>query len=56
MGDSFTVADAYLFVVTNWGQYVGVDVSPFANLVAYRARVGARPAVIAAMKAEGLIP
>jgi glutathione S-transferase len=55
MGDQFTVADGYLFVVTNWGQYVGVDVAPFANLVAYRARVGARPAVIAAMKAEGLI-
>jgi glutathione S-transferase len=55
MGDQYTVADGYLFVVTNWGQYVGVDVSPFANLVAYRARVGARPAVIAAMKAEGLI-
>jgi glutathione S-transferase len=55
MGDQFTVADGYLFVVTNWGQYVGLDLAPFANLVAYRARVGARPAVIAAMKAEGLI-
>jgi glutathione S-transferase len=55
MGDQFTVADAYLFVVTNWGQYVGLDLAPFANIVAYRARVGARPAVIAAMKAEGLI-
>ncbi len=55
MGDQFTVADAYLFVVSNWGQHVGVDVAPFANLVAYRARVGSRPAVIAAMKAEGLI-
>jgi len=55
MGDTFTVADCYLFVVTNWGQYVGLDLAPYANLVAYRARVGARPAVIAAMKAEGLI-
>jgi glutathione S-transferase len=55
MGDTFTVADGYLFVVTNWGQYVGLDLAPYANLVAYRARVGARPAVIAAMKAEGLI-
>jgi glutathione S-transferase len=55
MGDQFTVADGYLFVVTNWGQYVGLDLTPFANLVAYRARVGARPAVVAAMKAEGLI-
>jgi glutathione S-transferase len=55
MGDTFTVADGYLFTVTNWGQYVGLDISPFANLVAYRARVAARPAVQAAMKAEGLL-
>lgn len=55
MGDQFTVADGYLFTVTNWGQYVGVDLSPYANLVAYRARVAARPAVQAAMKAEGLL-
>jgi len=55
LGDTFTVADGYLFTVTNWGQYVGVDVSPFTNLVAYRARVAARPAVQAAMKAEGLL-
>ena len=55
MGDTFTVADAYLFTVTNWGQYVGVDLAPYANLLAYRARVAARPAVVAAMKAEGLL-
>jgi len=55
MGDTFTVADGYLFTVTNWGQYVGVDISAYANLLAYRARVGARPAVVAAMKAEGLL-
>ena len=54
MGDQFTVADAYLFVVSNWGQYVGVDVSGFEHLVAFRARVAARPAVQEAMKAEGL--
>jgi glutathione S-transferase len=55
MGDTFTVADGYLFTVTNWAKHVGVDLTPFANLLAYRERVGARPAVIAAMKAEGLI-
>ena len=54
-GDTFTVADAYLFVVTNWGQYVGVDVSGLAHLQAFMARVGARPAVQAALKAEGLL-
>ncbi|MCC7151928.1 MAG: glutathione transferase GstA [Rubrivivax sp.] len=54
MGEDFTVADGYLFVVTNWGQYVGVDLSAYPNLLAYRARVAARPAVQAAMRAEGL--
>ncbi len=55
MGDQFTVADAYLFTVTGWGQYVGVDIKPLAHLSAYMARVAARPAVQEAMKAEGLL-
>ena len=55
MGDTFTVADAYLFTVSNWAGYVDLDISGLANLAAFRARVGARPAVQAAMKAEGLI-
>ena len=54
MGSDFTVADAYLFVVTNWAQPLNVDLSPFKNLLAFRERVAARPAVQAAMKAEGL--
>ena len=56
MGDNFTVADAYLFTVTNWCKLMSVDISGMSNLLAYRERVGARPAVQAAMKAEGLIP
>ena len=55
MGDTFTVADGYLFTVTNWAPLVGVDLSGYANLLAFRARVAARPAVVAAMKGEGLI-
>jgi len=55
MGDTFTVADAYLFVVANWTQYVGIDIKGLTNLTAYMARVAARPAVQEAMKAEGLI-
>ena len=55
MGDDFTVADAYLFTVTNWAQPMKIDLSPFANLLAWRERVAARPAVQAAMKAEGLL-
>ena len=55
MGDQFTVADGYLFTVTNWPAMVGMDITGLANLAAFRARVAARPAVLAAMKAEGLI-
>ena len=55
MGDTFSVADPYLFTVTNWPAVLKLDISGFANLAAFRARMAARPAVQAAMKAEGLI-
>ncbi len=55
MGDDFSVADAYLFTVTNWAPHVGVDISGLANLNAFMARMRERPAVQAAMKAEGLL-
>ena len=55
MGATFTVADAYLFTVAGWGKHVGVDIAPMKNLSAYMGRVAARPAVQAALKAEGLI-
>ncbi len=55
MGDTFSVADPYLFTVTNWAPRVGVDISGFANIAAFRERMAARPAVQAAMKEEGLI-
>ena len=54
-GDRFSVADAYLFTVTSWAHYVKLDLSAFPNLQAFQKRVAARPAVQAAMKAEGLI-
>jgi glutathione S-transferase len=55
MGDHFTVADAYFFVVVNWSSIVGFDLSPFPRIKEYLARIAARPAVQAAMKAEGLL-
>ena len=54
MGAQFTVADAYLYTVTTWAAFVGVDLSALPNVTAYMARVAARPAVQAARKAEGL--
>lgn len=55
LGADFTVADAYLFVVMSWGKWVKVDITPWPVLVAYQARIAARPAVQAALKAEGLL-
>ncbi|SDD26513.1 glutathione S-transferase [Variovorax sp. CF079] len=55
MGEHFTVADGYLFTVTNWTKPTGVDISPYANVQAWHARIGARPAVQEAMKTEGLL-
>jgi glutathione S-transferase len=55
MGNAFSVVDAYLFTVAGWGKHVGVDITGLKNLGAFMARMAARPAVQAAMKAEGLI-
>ena len=55
MGDSFSVADPYLFTVSNWAKPMNVDLSALPNLLAFRERMAARPAVQAAMKAEGLM-
>ena len=55
MGNDFTVADAYLFTILNWAPMLKVDLAPWPALVAYQARVAARPAVHAALVAEGLV-
>lgn len=55
-GEDFTVADAYLFTVAGWASYVAMDLSDLPGLQAFLARVAARPAVQAALKAEGLVP
>ncbi len=51
-GDAFTIADAYLFVVTNWRRFVDLDLSDLAHLNAFLNRVASRPAVDAAVRAE----
>jgi len=55
MGEHFSVADGYLFTVTNWAKPTGVDIAGCPNVQAWHARVAARPAVQEAMKAEGLL-
>lgn len=55
LGDQYSVADAYLFVVLSWSAYVKVDLTPWPVLQAYQGRIAGRPAVQAALKAEGLL-
>ena len=53
-GDTFTVADAYLFTVLGWSDRVGVDLAKWPNLKRFHAELASRPSVLAALKAEGL--
>jgi glutathione S-transferase len=54
MGEQFTVADAYLYVVLSWAGHVGVDLGKWPALKSHNGRVAARPHVKAALKAEGM--
>jgi glutathione S-transferase len=54
-GNGFSIADAYLFVILNWSGMHKVDLSPWPALTAFQARVAARPAVQATLRAEGLV-
>lgn len=54
-GETFTVADAYLFTIVNWHNFIGLDLAPWPVLVAFQARIAARPAVQRAMREEGLL-
>lgn len=55
MGDDFTVADAYLFTILNWSAWLNLDLKPWPAISDYKDRVGRRPAVVAALRAEGLV-
>jgi glutathione S-transferase len=55
MGDRFTVADGYLFTLLGWTKWLGIDLAHWPVLAQYAARVGARPKVAEALKAEGLV-
>jgi glutathione S-transferase len=56
MGRDYSVADAHFFVVSNWASWVNFDLSPYRAVLGYRQRIGSRPAVAAALEAEGLVP
>src|SRR4051795_6508783 len=55
MGKQFTVADGYLFTMLSWADRMKFDLSGLPNLLAYKARVAARPKVQEALSKEGLL-
>jgi len=55
LGKDFSVADGYLFVMLKWAERMGLDLTEFKNLAAYKDRVAARPKVMEAMTKEGLM-
>lgn len=54
MGDAYTVADAYLFVLSGWSKPTGIDLAKWPKLSAFAQRMRQRAAVGAALQAEGL--
>jgi glutathione S-transferase len=56
LASGYSVADASCFVVTSWANWVDVDLAPYPSLRAHRERIGTRPAVQAALAAEGMVP
>lgn len=54
MGENFSVADAYLFTITRWLRVSKLDLATWPHLAAFQTRMAERPAVQAALKAEGL--
>jgi glutathione S-transferase len=55
MGEKFSVADGYLFTILGWAKMVSFDLGKWPVIQQYVARVGQRPKVLEAMKAEGLV-
>lgn len=54
MGETFTVADAYTFVVVSWAGIIDLDLSGYPHVRDYIARVRSRPKVREVLEREGL--
>lgn len=55
MGNQFTLADSYAFVVCGWTKWLEIPLTQFKNIETYLARIASRPAVAKVLKAEGLV-
>jgi glutathione S-transferase len=55
MGDKFSIADAYMFVIASWTAPTGIELKKWSNISAYSEKIASRKSVQDAMRAEGLI-
>jgi len=55
IGESYSAADIYLFVMFAWVGVLGVDLAQWPKLRGWARRMRQRPAVLEALLAEGLI-
>ena len=55
MGAQYTVADSYLYTILRWTKLHNIELGKWPDIPAFMARVEARPAAQAALKAEGLL-
>jgi len=55
LGNKFTIADAYLFVITSWTGLTGIDLEKWPNIASFSQRIAGRDSVQSAMRAEGLL-
>jgi len=53
-GSFFTAADPYLFTILRWTDIHAIDLGRWPQLVEYRKRVAARPAVAKTLSGEGM--
>jgi len=54
LGEQYSIADIYLFVVSGWSAKFGIDLNQWPALTAFRQRIAERPAVQDTIAAEGL--
>ncbi|MBL4772276.1 MAG: glutathione transferase GstA [Alcanivoracaceae bacterium] len=55
LGDKYSVADVYLFVISNWTKLTGIDLSQWVNVSTFSEKIAQRKAVQKSMQAEGLL-
>ncbi|MBU3077866.1 glutathione transferase GstA [Sphingomonas quercus] len=54
VGETYGVADIYLWTLLGWAGHIDLDLAPYANILRFRGEIATRPAVVRSLKEEGL--